>query len=220
MQGTGNKIDSILPGFWVHPTQNTCYVLTQTVNGFTSSDTVCVNVQTVPLKFLSYELSLRGTKQSVLNEWTTVNEINVSCFNVQRSRDGYHFETIHKEQAKNKSNNEYTFIDDSPFDGWNYYRLESVDKDGKKEYSKVLSININKANGISIYPNPAKETLNIKSSNLKQIQVLDYLGRVVLQLDNPIELQTLNIQYLPNGLYIIKTLDNNGINSFEKFIKQ
>ena len=55
---SNNTIDSIRPGFWVHPLVNTCYVLTQTVNGYTSSDTVCVNVLPLPLKFLKYELSL------------------------------------------------------------------------------------------------------------------------------------------------------------------
>ncbi len=47
-------IDSTRPGFWVHPTVSTSYVLQQTVNGCFSADTVVVTVGTVPLKMLDF----------------------------------------------------------------------------------------------------------------------------------------------------------------------
>ncbi len=121
---TYGTIDSIRPGFWVHPTINICYVLIQTVNGFTSSDTVCVNVLPLPLKFLKYEVRItNGSGQFptnggvssgfVENLWATANEINVSHFYVQRSLNGKDFTTIGKVKANGASDNEYSFEDTS-----------------------------------------------------------------------------------------------------------
>ncbi len=150
---TNTTIDSTRPGFWVHPLANTCYVLTQTVNGYTSSDTVCIAVQPLPLKFISYTLrqvqgdnpsSLQGTKQSVENIWRTANEVNVSHFNIQRSLNGNNFITIGKVAAQNKVANEYSFYDSPPLEGLGvvYYRIESQDFDGRKQYSEIRTLNL------------------------------------------------------------------------------
>jgi hypothetical protein len=103
-------IDSTRPGFWVHPTVTTSYVLQQVVNGCFSADTVVVTVGTVPLKMLNYELRMMNEKQ-VENRWVTANEVNVSHFNIQRSVNSKDFITIGKVSANNKSYNEYSFID-------------------------------------------------------------------------------------------------------------
>ena len=43
-----------------------------------------------------------------------------------------------------------------------YYRILQVDVDGKKSYSKVISIRLKKANSnISVFPNPFKNYVNI-----------------------------------------------------------
>ncbi len=124
------KKDSTRPGFYVHPSTNTFYVLQQTINGCFSSDTVFVNVL-LPLKFISYSVSiplLGGARGGLItNTWQTTNEINVSHFNIQRSTNGKDFTTIGKVVAQNKITNEYTFLDSPPLEGLGvvYYRIES-----------------------------------------------------------------------------------------------
>ncbi len=210
------KIDSTRPGFWVHPLVSTCYVLTQTVNGFTSSDTVCVTVGTVPLKFISYNVISRNEK-SVENIWQTANEINVSYFNIQRSINGKDFINIGQVKAQNKSSNEYSFIDGgsapSPLgEGWGeaFYRIESVDLDGRKQYSQTLNLKPQTLNNISVYPNPAKEQITVSCKGAKELMIIDYLGRVVYQLNNITVHQTINTKQFTKGLYLlqVKTINN------------
>ena len=213
---TNITIDSTRPGFWVKPLVNTCYTLTQTVNGFTSSDTVCINVQPLPLKFLSYELSLRGTKQFIENLWQTANEINVSHFNVQRSINNKDFTTIGKLSAQNKNYNDYSFIDnltinEKPETLW--YRIESIDKDGKKQYSVTKSLNIQHSSfNITIYPNPAKNIVTISSKEpIKEISIINPLGQVLYskQINNN-QLSNIHLQCFAKGLVIVKIITGNG----------
>ena len=219
---TSITIDSTRPGFWVHPLANTCYVLTQTVNGFTSSDTVCITVQPLPLKFISYALrQAQGDK--VENTWVTANEINVSHFNILRSTDGINFKAISKVKANNKSYNEYRYTDDRlqlTVDGSLYYRVESVDFDGRKQYSETRTLNFKPQtlNGVSIYPNPAKYFVTVECKGAKELLIIDYLGRTIKQFNNPTEHQTLNIKQLIKGIYVVKAIINNGDIKTEKLV--
>lgn len=217
-------IDSIRPGFWVKPTASTFYILTQTVNGCTSIDTVYVNVGTVPLKFISYNLisSLRGTKQSFENTWQTANEINVSHFNIQRSTNSKDFTTIGKVAAQNKITNEYIFIDETPNEGLSYYQIESVDFDGRKKYSETRTLNLKPQtlNGVSIYPNPAKDIVTVECKGAKELLTIDYLGRIVYQSTVYSQPFTVNIKQLPKGIYAVKAMMVNNEIAITKFVKQ
>jgi hypothetical protein len=213
---TSNIIDSIRPGFWVHPTVTTSYVLQQVVNGCFSADTVVVTVGTVPLTMMNYELRMMNAKQ-IENRWVTANEINVSHFNIQRSFNGRDFINNGQVKAKNKSYNEYSFIDGgsapSPFgEGWGeaFYRIESVDLDGRKQYSQTLNLKPQTLNSISVYPNPAKEQITVTCKGAKGLMIIDYLGRVVYQLNNITVHQTINTKQFTKGLYLlqVKTISN------------
>lgn len=209
----GNEITNQagVPGFYAKPIASTFYIIEQTVCGYYSRDTVNVSVGTVPLKFISYNLvsSLRGTKQSVENIWTTANEINVSNFNIQRSTNSKDFTTIGKLAAQNKITNEYIFSHSPPVEGSGvvYYRIESVDFDGRKQYTETRIINLKPQtlNGVSIYPNPAKDYLNISSQeNIKEIKIINQIGRV-LEHQTPNSKQiTINTKQIIKGVYIVQ----------------
>ena len=226
-QNTGNKIDSTRPGFWVHPLANTCYVLTQTVNNYTSSDTVCITVQPLPLKFISYSVSLPsnlGEGLGVRSIWQTANEINVSHFNIQRSLNGVAFTTIGKTVAQNKSINEYSFTDvllpSLEGLGVGFYRIQAIDKDGKISYSETKQIRLNQLTNkpINVYPNPAKDVVNINCVGMKDIHIVNSLGQVVRQLKVNTNMLKIDISELAKGLYLLKLINNKNIMYNEKFI--
>ncbi|MCB0448170.1 MAG: T9SS type A sorting domain-containing protein, partial [Gelidibacter sp.] len=69
----------------------------------------------------------------------------------------------------------------------------------------------------SIYPNPAKNSLNFKGFNENlEVSVFDILGKQVMTTSLSMN-QSLDISGLNNGMYILKF---EGINSTFKFIKQ
>ena len=181
LQNGVTLIDSTRPGFWVYPTTNTYYVLTQTVNGYTSTDTVWVTVNPLPVVIMNYELRIKNGIQEnfVENNWETSTEINVSHYNVQRSTDGITFYTIGKVNAKGTS--KYSFIDNTNLTEIVYYRLEIVDKNGANSYSEVKEVQLRIYYiGLIISPNPVKDFISISGGNIKKVIISDISGRMLV----------------------------------------
>jgi hypothetical protein len=67
---------------------------------------------------------------------------------------------------------------------------------------------------IDIYPNPAREFLNIKVFNseveLKSAMITDLSGRIVGVYSNPLE-QTINLSGLNSGIYFINIHTSQGV---------
>ena len=214
LQNGVTVIDSTRPGFWVYPTTNTYYVLTQTVNEYTSRDTVWVTVNPLPLQFISYSVFV-VKENSVENKWTTANEVNVHHYIVEKSNDGTNFNSIRTIKAENKQVNEYEFVEKNVSTGVNYYRIVGVDNDGRKTYSEVKETNLFSNKEISIYPNPSKDFVNVVGSNIKQVIISDISGRVLLKSTE----KKIDIRSLVSGVYyvVIETLNGNHVT--KKLIK-
>jgi hypothetical protein len=76
----------------------------------------------------------------------------------------------------------------------------------------------NTNNTISLYPNPAKEVLNISSSNnITKIEVYDMQGRNVVSNNNS---TNVNIAAIGKGAYIVKVVQENGNIVSKQFIKE
>ncbi len=78
------------------------------------------------------------------------------------------------------------------------------------------------SNYFSVYPNPAKETLNITSKNsieLKSIAIYDVLGQLVIAVPNAENVSKVDVSNLRTGNYILKVKTDNGTSS-AKFIKK
>lgn len=125
------------------------------------------------------------TKVNYLN-WATESEQNSSVFNIQRSVDGINFETIGSVTAQGNSSttHHYSFDDEHPFKGINYYRLALVDLDGKVTYSKTIQLVIPDDNlGYSFYPNPTYDVVNYQYEATEkeplEIEVIDVYGRTL-----------------------------------------
>jgi hypothetical protein len=211
----GAVIATNVPGLSVSPAASTYFVITQTVNGFYSTDTVWVTVlNPLPVSITNYQLRITDGDE-VVNSWQTANEVNILNYNVQRSWDGKDFQTIGAVAAKGSGS--YTFIDQAPLSageglGVRFYRLQVIDKDGSKSYSKVLSVSLTTDNSplITVYPNPTKGEVNVKlpSSGNWQIVITDITGRVITQQScNGYEGSTKLSLAGAKGLYLIKIIN-------------
>ncbi len=78
------------------------------------------------------------------------------------------------------------------------------------------------SNYFNIYPNPAKEILNITTKNsieLKSIDIYDVLGQLVIAVPNAENVSKVDVSNLRTGNYILKVKTDNGTSS-AKFIKK
>jgi hypothetical protein len=181
------------------------------------SDTVAVT--TLPVKVLSFTATKEG-KQSLL-QWTTSQEVNSNYFAVERSNDGVNFSGIGTVTAKGNTvaTTNYTFTDNEPKNGTNYYRLRMVDKDGKYSYSQVRNINEAISFAASIYPNPVQTSLNLNfNSNNEatvQIEIVNAEGKTItsqqIQLAAGSSTQTINTSSLSNGTYYVRCITTDGV---------
>jgi len=100
---------------------------------------------------------IRGQIKSntVQVDWTIFSEVNVSRYEVQRSTDGRSFTTIGSVTATRKP--QYTFTDNNPGTGANYYRVKNIDIDGSGSYSQVVKVVLGKTvSDLTLFPNPTK----------------------------------------------------------------
>jgi len=121
----------------------------------------------LPVKLASFTATLTNNKADL--KWTTASELNTSHFVVERSLNGTGFSdaaTIFAYgNATDKTN--YSFSDNLA--GLQsdivYYRLRSVDNDGKSQYSETRLIRLSKQTGTLLslitYPNPVANELRI-----------------------------------------------------------
>ena len=178
----------------------------------------------LPLNLLSFMATV-SSQNTVLLSWQTSNEQNTSNFIIQYSSNGTSFASVASISSKGLGNNEYDYFDTKANAGIVYYRLVSVDKSGKFTYSKVVEVVLNKQGILSLYPNPAKNVLNVSIANstkeIAVVQVIDLLGKVVKQ--QTVQLIAGNnnvsiaIENLAKGSYSIKV---NGQSTQQKqFIK-
>ncbi len=174
----------------------------------------------LPIKLISF--TAQKQLETTLLNWQTASEQNNKEYQIERSGDGNTFKEIGIIASKNNlSGSHYTYVDAYPLSGINYYRLKSVDIDGKFSYSNIDKVTFNLiANNVIVYPNPAKDILTVQS-NFKgkrlNITITDLAGRKILQtIKQNNQLIEIPIFDLRAGFYLLKI--NDGMTSVSKKI--
>lgn len=143
---------------------------------------ICVAL-VVPVELLSFEGELMD--RGVDLKWETATEINNEGFEIERSEDGVEWKNIGFVEGNGTTNDNesYTFLDQNPMTGGNYYRLKQMDYDGAFEYSDVVFVRTSQEQtGFSAYPNPVKNELNLdldrEITNIT-IRLVDTAGKLI-----------------------------------------
>ena len=158
-------------------------------------------------------------EQYVKVAWETSTEVQSKNFVVERSIDGIKFTILGQVTASINSSTKktYSYTDQKPFLGKNYYRLKFYDAAGKEFIYKTLTVTVSILSSepniseqkVKISPNPVEnESFLIETfdKQVSQIQLLNIIGLPI-----PIESIVLDNQktqiLLPNainaGLYFL-----------------
>jgi hypothetical protein len=186
-----------------------------TSNSFTSfSDFAIGNLIQGPLPVQLISFTAVKRNNHIFLQWTTANEINNSHFEVQRSADGITYMVIGRVNASLSpvDPKHYSFADQHPLKGNNYYRLRQVDMDNRFEYTPVRKLRFDdRLSLLTVYPNPVRDELLIDFSTSEKSIVLhlfDAAGKLLLTRRVNYELLIrFPVQALAAGIYYLRVTD-------------
>ena len=175
---------------------------------------------TLPVKIISFNVVKHDKKTRIV--WVSANEIDLQNYDVERSSDGISFNAIGKINALgNPDTQSYTFLDDLPMTGKNFYRLKMNGTDHKFSYSETRVIAFENSNNFIINPNPAKHNVSLQFNeilNNATVSIRNNAGQLVKQAavsgSNKINL---NVSNLAAGIYVIE-VSSKGYRKIERMV--
>ena len=179
---------------------------TSTTNQFRLDD-ISLSRTELPITLLDYSVVL--SKNKTLVKFSTATETDNDYFTVERSGDGRAFDAIGKIQGAGNSavKQSYTFTDENPLPGVNYYRIKQTDYNGSYNYTEVKSVRHRISNSI-ITPGKTDGILFV-TSDLKSYDVVVYntAGQEVQRNKSLSGDQNFSIENLQPGIYFVRILD-------------
>ena len=188
------------------------------------SSPITVSANTLPITLIS--MTAKEQMGDVLLNWITGSEINNDYFTIERSTNGYDFTEIGKIKGAGNSTHDilYSFTDENPLKGDNFYRLIQTDFDGVYKISTAIRVKLNQQRDsgneiLGISPVPFSDHLKINYS-LSDGGMIDFIiinseGKIVRsEKINAIEgfstFSFENLSILPKGIYFIIMKPLNG----------
>jgi fibronectin-binding autotransporter adhesin len=184
----------------------------------------------LPISLLGF--TAEGEELKVHLKWMTATETNNDYFTVERSFDGINFEPINTVKGAGNSTRllSYSYFDNLPLVGINYYRLKQTDFDGKYSYSPIAATGKNENNFAAIFPNPTSGTfsvqLNLQTENEVLIVMQDILGREVYASKVNVDPSGSSIvtitpnEDIPSGIYYVIASSNDKISKHKLMISK
>jgi hypothetical protein len=181
----------------------------------------------LPVKLTDFSVSL-DAKQMPELRWTTASEQNASYFEIERSPDGSEFTDIGQMAAHGTTSvaHNYSYSDPDALQGINYYRLRTVDLDGRYDYSKIISIDLGQhGRGLIVAPNPiaysATLKFNVKTTGNYRMDLINMSGQVVRTQMIYVGSQEQDVPFsreagLSSGIYILRAVNISTGESYEK----
>lgn len=166
----------------------------------------------LPVRLISFDILNSAVDTRI--RWTIETDEDYNKFELQSGIDGINFTTVETIVDNRKGLVTYLSKPVSP-EIKTFYRLIIYYKDGSRDYSKVLVLNNNNTDGISIFPNPVRNnffTLSVKNTAGTILNVFTAEGRLLLskkmngqtnyQVELPVSAKgSLVAEVLHNGIY-------------------
>lgn len=167
----------------------------------------------LPVELIDFDVR-RVSKQANLS-WQTASESNNDGFQIQRSSDSRKWEMLSFVPGKGttQESQSYTYTDEHPLLGMNYYRLQQIDFDGQSAYSKVVGIELENSEGhVQLFPNPCDGdlslALDLEYTGEATFTLYDFTGRrlktLTLSLDGGISSHKIDLGGMPAGIFLVQ----------------
>jgi hypothetical protein len=194
-------------------------------NSFLSFDAFGTNGTTaatiLPVKFQTLEAT--PSNNSVSLKWMVATEENLSGYQVEKSFDGRNFSKVSFVNAANQ--NTYTFVD-SKSAGTVYYRIKSIDIDGKYAFSTIALVKAGKSLIVlNAYPSPFVNSFSLDHGTATAgsfITISGQDGRAIKTIVPTVGSQrtSVDLSAAQAGIYLVRYKNSNGEVETLKILKQ
>ena len=196
------------------PTGNNIVILANEISSTLSF--FSINVSTLDINLTNITAKNEGSKNRI--NWNTAGEDKDDIFELERSKDGILFSKIATINAHGFASG-YSYVDENPVNGRNYYRLKMKNVSGYNSISATVSVNTGtKAITVQVSPNPFKDQLIVKNNNTSIVngvaEIFDAKGALQKSIKINRATNCINVASLPAGTYILKYTQNKDVQSF------
>lgn len=191
------------------------YYIEIAITGFSNFFIERVN-GALPLQWL--DVKAQWVNHDAKITWQVAQEINVKDYTVQQSLDGINFTDACNVKANNATTYSCTVSADA--NTIHYYRVLQTDIDGKSSISKIVVLNPTGTQGVSIYPNPVTDKMQVTGlQNFNEFTIINIEGKIMKKQKLTARSQSISVQYLQPGMYLLKLIGNSQTQTL-KFIKK
>ncbi|QRR00161.1 T9SS type A sorting domain-containing protein [Dyadobacter sandarakinus] len=181
---------------------------------------VSLSAEEPPLPVTLTSFTARKEAATTLLTWQTTSETRSDYFGIQHSLNGKTWEDIGKVNALGEIEglHNYHFVHQNPANGNNYYRLKMMDTDASFTYSTMEQIKFEFGFEVSVYPNPAAESVHLDAPDwwkVKDVEVLNNQGKTLYKSVNK-PINHIRLKAFETGMYFIKITLTDGTTTTRK----
>jgi hypothetical protein len=180
-----------------------------------------VTTLVLPVTFSAFNAQAQGN--AALLNWTTATENNSNYFDVQASKDGTSWNSIGEVKAAGNSAipENYSFTDNTPATGNNYYRVVEVSMDNTEIYSSVRQLAFGQSTVLTYYPNPVKNlvTITTGATSPQSVTLISVNGRLLQQHDQFVSGGSIDLSSYAAGIYFLAIRNTTGQTEVVKILK-
>ena len=179
----------------------------------------------LPVSLISFSAKTNPDNKSVFVNWTTASEKNNAYFLVERSENGTDFTVLTKIMGNGTTNDlkEYSYIDNNPISGKNYYRLTQVDFDGETDNSQIVIAYLLSELEVSVKSSLFTDYFEIEIFSTEasaHVELIDVKGKSVFN-SSVVTNSTIQLGAgLAKGIYVVKISTEGGRSVSKKVVKE
>lgn len=162
----------------------------------------------LPVELLSFTGQKKET--TALLQWQTASELNNHYFEIERAGENGLFESIGLVNGFGTTTqvHSYTWPDENPLEGNNYYRLRQTDFNGQFSISPVICLRFEKQNSANVLAWSYDNTISYSLSGWNApvtIQLYDLSGQLVAEEQREEDgAGSISLAEYPHGIYLLR----------------
>lgn len=215
--GPGGRYDAtrteLIPNHAITTTWNGNYwTMSFAVSGFSGFFITSGSAAPLPIRLKDITAKNHGKRNEV--QWVTAAETPGSYFEIERSFDARNFSKIGTANSQAVNGAVYSFNDERPANGVNYYRLKMVEANGSSVYSRTVHATVYQGGDFvaEVYPNPAGTQVTFRINGMPgehaTLTLMDLSGKTLQQVVIKARTTELRLDGLAHGLYMLRYQDD------------